>query len=333
MLAVELQSSDNSRMSEFRLKSGYETFDYTTAYRTGNGVYLAEGQTFDEVVAKDRAILETHGVTQEQIGASLGKLFATWNDFIEIRDPQPQYPLPGVMLTRQVYLLGQECCPYVPGLYSGVNWHVFVDGMRNGNKAVHPLDGPTFVSEMMPEMIAKTGFFEGDVFFGIDPSWAVAVHKLVEEHDPQPYVPTLTKEAWDYVHKKISKEKTEIDDIFTNRTEEIDFAPGIWAFIAPGEIAPWGWAQWEGGQRKTPKAMAKSSQFSWGESGKKRLEKFLETRTEAWCMFVNRTGEDFRLQPDATLLGIPFDKYVSRIPDGVSYGRYMPDRPALKQIA
>jgi hypothetical protein len=247
-------------MGEFVRPQGYELFDYTTAYRAGNGVYLAEGQTFEEVVNTDKAILEAEGITQEQVGNSLRQLFATWDDFIEIRDPQPQYPLPGIMLTRQVYLLGQELCPYVPGLSSGVNWHVFVDEIGNGNKAVHPIDGPTFVSDMMPEMIAKTGFFEGDVFFGIDPNWAVAMHRLVEKYQPQPYIPTLTKDAWDYVHR-------------------------------------------------------------------------LFTKTALWALFVNKTEEDFRLPPGFTMYGLPFDKYVSEIRIGKSYGRYLPGRGPLKQIA
>src|SRR3989338_2641195 len=85
-----------------------ETFNYTVAYREGNGVYLADGETFEDVVARDSAVLESYGLTSEEMGVCLRKLFATWNDFIELRDPQPQYPLPGVMLTRQMYLLGVE---------------------------------------------------------------------------------------------------------------------------------------------------------------------------------------------------------------------------------
>jgi hypothetical protein len=323
-------------MSEFVRPQGYELFDYTTAYRAGNGVYLAEGQTFEEVVNSDKAILEAEGITQEQVGSSLRKLFATWDDFIEIRDPQPQYPLPGIMLTRQVYLLGQELCPYVPGLSSGVNWHVFVDEMGNGNKAVHPIDGPTFVSDMMPEMIAKTGFFEGDVFFGIDPNWAVAMHRLVEKYQPQPYIPTLTKDAWDYVHSKVSREEAEYRDIEDNQIFQDELAPGITILIAPGDIAPWGWSQFDHGRPHTPTSMEaydRQNPYYWAKGGKERLEAKLFTRTALWALFVNNTEEDFRLPPGFTMYGLPFDKYVSEIRIGKSYGRYLPGKGALKQIA
>lgn len=311
----------------------YHTFDYTTAYRAGNGVYLAEGEVFDEVVAQDQAILESYGLTKEIVGKSLGRLFATWNNFIEYRDPQPQYPVPGIMLTRQVYLLGQEWCPYVPGLCSGVNWHVFVEGMKNGNKAVHPKDGPTFVSEMMPEMIAKTGFFEGNVFFGVDPHWAVAIHRLVEEHNPQSYVPTFTKHAWDGVGGWFSPTGNEYTEIEHSHTYKEELAPGMIAMVAPGDMAPWGWDRYSG-KPWTPETLSELGRFNnpFRPQAKKELEEYLKRTVDSWVLFVNNTGEDFRLPPDATLMGMPFDKYTTTIHEGRSFGRYLPDRPAPKQV-
>jgi len=226
-----------------------------------------------------------------------------------------------------------EYCPYVPGLYSNVNWHVFVDGLQNGNKAVHPKKGPTFVSDMMPEMLAKTGFFEGNVFFGVDPHWAAAIHRLVEQYNPRPYEPFFSPHAWDYVHQKISKEGTECKDIKRKHTYKEELAPGIMAYVAPGDIAPWGWDQWGGGDPYTPKTLSKTSQFSGWPGRDKKLEEYLKTGVNAWALFVNNTDEKFRLGPDATLKDMPFDKYVTHIPKDESYGRYLPGRKALKQIA
>lgn len=302
-------------MNELTRPQKQEDFDYTAAYRAGNGVYLAEGQTLEGVVAADRATLRQLGVTQEQVGSSLRQLLATWNDFVELRDPQPQCPFPGVVLSMQRYLLGQEWCPYVPGLYSSINWCVFTEGIANGNKAIHPIDGPTFVSDMMPEMIAKTGFFEGDVFFGVDPKWAALIRRMVELHQPQPYAPTFSQDAWDYVHKKISLQQAELELIQANHTNKVEMAPGVTAYVAPGEIAPWGFSQWDGGRPRRP------------------AEEHSTIKTDAWAFFVNESGEDLKLQPDAALLGMPFDKNTTHISTGKSYGRYMKQRPAPKQIA
>lgn len=110
-----------------------EKFDYTTAYREhGNGIYLEKGETFEEVVTQDAKVLEAHGVTKEEIGQSLKKLFSTYDEFIPRRGLRgPQTPCPEIKMSRQVWDLGQEFCPYLNGVSSGIDWWIKVDGLSN----------------------------------------------------------------------------------------------------------------------------------------------------------------------------------------------------------
>src|SRR3989344_3223531 len=171
-----------------------EEFNYTKVYReNGNGKYLAEGETLEGVVQKDAEVLEKHGVSGEEVGRSLRRLFSSYSTFS--LSPQSQELAQGIMVGRQVYDLGSEYCPYLSGVSSNVDWHVKVEGLPNGNKAHLPEGGPTFVSNMLPEMIERLEFFEGEVFYGIKPEWALAVHNRVKDSDIVPYEPKYTKDA------------------------------------------------------------------------------------------------------------------------------------------
>jgi hypothetical protein len=290
-------------------RTAADSYDYTKAYREyGNGVYLAPGETFEEVVAKDAAILERHDATAEQVGQSLRKLFKTHNDFLEIRAPAIEEPIPGVKLSWQRFLLGYEPCPYIQDLHASIDWRVQVEGIPNGNKAHHPADGPTFVSDMLPAMIEQLGFFEGQVFYGIQPEWAVAIHRLVEEHKPEPYVPALTKNAWNYIPCHFSNTGVEFVAIEENQiaTEEIAF--GITAIIAPGAIAPWGWDQYTGEKRTGHKYYG---------GGKKDHE-----HTAYWATI--KAQEDMRIPPDMMLHGMPFEMYSREIRAGRTLAQVFP---------
>jgi hypothetical protein len=286
-----------------------EFYDYTEAYREhGNGVYLAPGETIEEVVAQDAEILERHGVTKEQVGQSLRKLFNTHNNFLEIRAPDIEEPISGVKISWQRFLLGQEHSPYVPGLYSGMDWRVWIDGMHNGNKAYHPTDGPTFVSDMMPEMIEKLGFFEGQVFYGIQPEWAVAVHRLVEEHQPEPYIPTFSKNAWNYIPRHFSSKGIEFAAIEENQIATEEIAPGVTAILAPGSIAPHGWDKWTGEKRTGHKY------YGGGEKDHEHIS--------LWAII--EAQQETRIVPGMTLLGLPFDRYSSKIRKGRTLAEVFP---------
>ncbi len=183
-----------------------ESYDYTTAYgEHGNGKYLAEGETLEKTIEEDAKILREHNISKKEIGRSLRKLFLTYNDFA--LSPSQQEPVKGIVIWREYYDLGSETCPYVNGLYSNIDWRVQVDGLNNGNKKYHPKDGPTFVSDMLPEMIEKIGFFEGNVFYGIKPEWVIAVHEMVKDAKLVPYEPKHAERAWSspsrfLLHKK-----------------------------------------------------------------------------------------------------------------------------------
>lgn len=295
-------------------------FDYVTAYRVhGNEKYLAVGETFEEVVARDKAILDAHGVTHVEVGQSLRKLLSSFNMFLRYRSTGPQYPCPGIKMGNHIYELGVEYCPYIPGKYSNTDWHIWVDGLNNGNKAYHPLKGATFVSDMLPEMIEQHGFFEGSVFYGIQPEWAIAVHKIVQEYDPKPYVPIYTARAWTGVqslgrlgHFRIAQSierycsYAEMRQWWRDRGNEFpvevikqyiihkeDIAGAVRAFVAPGNlelsIVPWS----DGKQHHDP----------------------VDTRiTEYWGLLV--AYKDCSIPPDATLMGIPFDMYIRHFERG-----------------
>jgi hypothetical protein len=284
-----------------------DQYNYTQAYREhGNMKYLAEGETFEGVVAHDAAILAECGVSQEEVGLSLRGLFSTLNTFLPSRAPQVNEPVPGIVLSRQVFELGQEHSPYLRGAYSNTDWYVYTENMSNGNKAYHPISGPTIVSDMLPEMIAQLGFFEGTVYYGIDPLWAVAIHRLMEKYRPEPYVPVYTMEAWDSI-TWYSPTKREFEDIAAKHIYEEEFLPGVKALIALGKIAPHGWDRYTGEPLRRFK-------FDYGPKDKRKIQ--------LWALLI--AEEDTRIPPNATLAGYPLAKHCNEVRKGLSYARFFP---------
>lgn len=275
-----------------------EQYDYTTAYREhGNGVYLAEGETVESVVENDLRILERHGVTPERVGASLRKLLDTFDTFQELRDPGPQHPCPGVTLTRQVFLLGYEPCPYLDDATSSIDWRIHVDGLTNGNKARHPTAGPTFVSDMLPDMISRLGFFEGNVFYGIDPEWAVEIHRLVEGNNLTEYQPRYAKSAWERFGIAGQKYPEGVADFiirYASQVEEV--LPGVTAHIAPGDIAPYGFDPYNAPEGRPPSIYHSKHHPHDGRT------------REAHA--VVEAAEDVRVPPDLLINGLPIGKYT-----------------------
>jgi len=302
-------------------------YDYTSAYREyGNGVYLAKGEEFDEVVAEDGRILAEEGLTAGEAGNSLRRLLSSYNDFYWHRKPGPQELLPGLTVDRQVHQLGQEYSPYLAGTTSNIDWRVNVEGLSNGNKAHHPKDGATFVSDMLPEMISELGFFEGSVFYGLQPEWVAAIHRLVQQHEPNIYEPSFSKDAWTacgnfggferfpetgkhtYAKKKkdwhLMGEEFPPDVVIKNAShiEMIDGA--IKAFVANGNLSldlnPWR-KYWP---KKSP---------------------------NLWALLVAQ--EDVIISPDAALMGMPFDIYNCAFKKGdIAMWEVDPTIPAPKRI-
>ncbi len=284
-------------------------YNYTQAYREfGNGEYLAKGESFDVVVARDRAILEALGVTAQEVGGSLRTLLASYNEFYRYRKPGPQELVPGVVVENQTFELGQEFSPYLKGVSSNVDWRVTAEGLNNGNKAYHPLTGPTFISDMLPEMIAQLGFFEGSVFYGLQPEWVTKIHELVQQHKPQPYAPVFEREAWtsaahlasatwyspekthSYLRKK--REWASVGEQFPagvirrNTIHKEVIAGKIKAVVAKGDIEfnlnPW--------------------------------RNYIDRDPTYWAFLY--AMDDVIIPPDATLMGLPFDMYNCRFHRG-----------------
>jgi hypothetical protein len=298
--------------------SSEERAAYVDAYQNhGNGKYLADDETYEEVVARDLATLAAAGVTKEQIGQRLRQLFQAFNTFLAHRDRGPQVIAPGISLWLQIWDLGYEACPYLPGVTSNIDWYVYAEGLQNGNKAYHPKTNPTVVSDMLPEMIEKLGFFEGQVFYGIDPVWAVAIWEKLKGVNLEPYVPKLEKRAWDGVRAFFqSWEGKKYDPETDNRflglhvpDEQLDLlypikellaqaihtekiTPHITGYVVPGDV------DW------------KRDPFSDGYYSRLGDDR----KNEYWGVVV--ADEDDKLPPDATLFSIPFDQYMSHFHKG-----------------
>lgn len=308
-----------------------ENFDYTTAYREhGNGIYLEKGETFEGVVARDTKVLETHGVTKEQIGQSLKKLFSSYDEFLPRRGIRgPQSPCPEIKMSRQVWDLGQEFCPYLDGVSSSVDWWIKVDGLSNGNKGYHPKDGPTVVSEMLPEMIERLGFFEGTVFYGIKPEWTIAVHNIIKKYELVQYRRIHTKNAWSehayFITKWLEDPKNQaIVDMILNAAKNrnlhfdvpqeqvsglipgltaervYELMPKVKAYVAPGSIAPQGFPRaWE----------------TWDTHFRQMQKVFPHDDRRHLLYSVIVPEQDVQIPVDLKLESLPFDVYVGS-PEG-----------------
>ncbi len=290
-------------------------FNYTEAYQQhGNGKYLGEGEIFEGVVAQDAKVLEEHGVTKEEVGQSLRALFSTFNEFLRLRAPGAQHPCPNIELGSHTYELGSESCPYVRGVDSNRDWIVGVEGLSNGNKAYHPEHGPTFVSDMLPDMIEQLGFFEGSVFYGIKPEWAIAVHRIVQQNELTPYISRHEQRAWDEYKGYFKSWEGVIDErtgrdmleapkqVIANTVHQEQLTPDIKAYVAHGDL----------NLRPSPFA---GSYYSRVPS---------KRQNEYWGLLI--ADRESVVPSDARLMGIPFDAYINTLSEGeILLIRVLPD--------
>jgi len=154
------------------------------------GHYLKEGQTFESVIRQDAEILRKAGVTHQQVGDALEKVLKSFNWHKEhklkfSRDTTQR--VNDTLSVNAVQYKGFEVCPYDKSLTASIDF--FVNGIPNGNKAGRSADDPTMVTEMMPNLIRKLQFFEGDVPYGIRPEWAIQVYEIVESEGANIWVP------------------------------------------------------------------------------------------------------------------------------------------------
>lgn len=312
-----------------------EHYNYTEAYRQfGNEKYLADDETLEQVIAQDAEILKHHGVSQEEIAHSLRRLFSTFNDFLAHRSPGPQEPMKGIRLWKYVFDLGVEYCPYLAGVYSNTDWLVWVEGLQNGNKGYHPKNGPTNVSDMLPAMIEKMGFFEGKIFYGIKLEWAIAVHNLVRDVPLTSYVPRYEKRAWSSCNSFFLSWEEE-KGLLSKAVDRVLF---LWynnRLYSNGRIYTPDWVRERQDLLEIPKLVMRKAIYkervspaiiSYVAPGDLdlsnlkynfRFKRFDTERTrnpEFWGLLIGE--EKSILSPDALLMGLPIDKYVSHFNKG-----------------
>ena len=148
------------------------------------GIYLAEGQTFEVVVRHDTEILRKAGVTHQQVGDALEKVIQCFNWHSYVKDRKVN----DILFINAVGYRGFDICPYDKNLVASRDF--FVSGiLNNGNKVRSSVYDPTMVTGMMPDLIRKLHFFEGNVPYGINPEWAIQVYEIVERNGANIWVP------------------------------------------------------------------------------------------------------------------------------------------------
>ncbi len=147
------------------------------------GQYLKEGQTFEEVVGRDAEVLRKAGVTHQQVGDALEKVLNSYNWHSGKKNQRVNDSLSINAVSYQE----TEICPYDGSLTASRDF--FVGGIPNGNKVKNSPEDPTLVTEMMPDLIRKLQFFEGDVPYGIRPEWAIQVYQIVEKEGANIWIP------------------------------------------------------------------------------------------------------------------------------------------------
>jgi len=148
------------------------------------GVYLAEGQSFDEVVIRDSAILKKAGVTPEKVADSLQKVLNSYNWFLD----DDEQRVNDVLRVSGHQSKGVVFYPYDNAIHANSRDYL-VFGLPNGNKSSMNSDDPTAVGDILPKTIREQCFFEGDVPYGLRPEWVIQVHNIVTEHGADIWVP------------------------------------------------------------------------------------------------------------------------------------------------
>lgn len=147
------------------------------------GHYLKEGQVIEDVVRQDAEVLRKAGVSHQQVGDALEKVLKSYNWHSGGRNQRVN----DTLSVDAVAYRGFEICPHDNSLTASRDF--FISGIPNGNKTGRSADNPTMVTEMMPDLIRKLQFFEGDVPYGIRPEWAIQVYEIVEREGANIWVP------------------------------------------------------------------------------------------------------------------------------------------------
>ena len=143
------------------------------------GIYLKPGERFDEVVKRDSEILHEAGLTHEQVADSLELVVKAYNPFKARKENAFSVQVnPSLTLLQRIYQ-GWEECPYDESLWAATDY--FIAGIPNGNKTGRASNQSTMVSAMLPELIRKLHFFEGEVPYGIKPQWAITIFQIVKK--------------------------------------------------------------------------------------------------------------------------------------------------------
>lgn len=191
--------------------------------------YLKEGQTFEEVVRQDAEVLRKAGVTHRQVGNALEKVLKSYNwhkegrrfDFQRVND---------TLSVSGVQYRGIEVCPYDNSLIASRDF--YVAGLPNGNKEGNQHHEKTLVSEMIPDLIRKLHFFEGDVPYGIKPEWAVQVFEIVEKEGANIWIPKketvygTESSTWD-----VSEDFCGSHEFIKKPERTIELAPGATLYL------------------------------------------------------------------------------------------------------
>jgi len=188
--------------------------------------YLKEGQTFEDVVRQDAEVLRKAGVTHQQVGDALEKVLKSFNWHSGGRNQKVN----DTLSVDAVAYRGFEICPYDNSLTASIDF--FVSGIPNGNKAGRSADDPTMVTKMMPDLIRKLQFFEGDVPYGIRPEWAIQVYEIVEREGANIWVPQkkLVYKTGSFT-RDVSRDFCGSFDFRENPDETIQIAPGATLYM------------------------------------------------------------------------------------------------------
>ena len=190
------------------------------------GHYLKEGQTFEDVVRQDAEVLKKAGVTHQQVGDALEKVLKSYNWHSGGRNQRVN----DILSVDAVEYMGFEICPYDKNLTASRDF--FVSGVPNGNKAGRSAEDPTMVTEMMPNLIRKLQFFEGNVPYGIRPEWAIQVYEIVEREGANIWVPQkkLVYETGGFIGD-VSRDFYGSFDFRENPDQTFQIAPGATLYM------------------------------------------------------------------------------------------------------
>mgnify|MGYP001587112437 FL=1 len=92
------------------------------------GIYLADGQTFEDVVRQDAEVLKRAGVTHQQVGDALEKVLKSFNWHSNEKNRRVN----DTLSVDAVAYRGIEFCPYDNNLIASRDFSI--KGIPSGNK-------------------------------------------------------------------------------------------------------------------------------------------------------------------------------------------------------